>query len=367
VAVETAQRVLVIEDDAAGRRLLEEMLAIEGWAATSAADGPAGLSLAQSRRFDLVLLDLHLPGMGGLEVLGRLRELDAHVPVIILTADNDLRSVVLATKHGAFDYLTKPIDRDPLMLACQRAFDTRALWLELDELRGSGSGLLAQMGGSAPVTGLLAQVRLAAQSNRSVLITGETGSGKEVVVQALHRKCAQRDRPLIAVDCGAMSEALLDSELSGTLFLDEVGNLSHALQLPVLRWLEGHRVAGPSSPRLRLVATTHRDLPSLSREGQFRTDLYDFLAEQILHVPALRERREDIPCLAQRFLEEASVELKRPMLSIAPDGLRVLAEHSWPGNVRELRNVVRQSVLQSSDVTLRGATLAKLLVPGDGA
>ncbi|HVY28945.1 MAG TPA: sigma-54 dependent transcriptional regulator [Polyangiaceae bacterium] len=360
-----AQRVLVIEDDAAGRRLLEEMLTLEGWETTSAHDGPAGLELAQSRRFDLVLLDLHLPGMGGLEVLGRLGELDAHVPVIILTADNDLRSAVQATKRGAFDYLNKPIEHDPLMLACQRALDTRALWLELDELRGSGSGLLAQMGGSTPIASLLSEVRLAAQSQSPVLITGETGSGKEVVVQALHRKSAQRDRPLIAVDCGAMPAALLESELEGTLFLDEVGNLSHALQLPVLRWLEGQRAAVQEPSRLRLVATTHRDLPSLSREGQFRTDLYELLAEKVLHVPALRDRREDIPCLAQRFLEEASVELKRPMSSIAADGLRVLGEHSWPGNVRELRNVVRQAVLQSSDLTLRGATLAKLLVPGD--
>jgi DNA-binding NtrC family response regulator len=358
--------VLVIEDDAAGRRLLEEMLALEGWEATSAADGPAGLELAQARRFDLVLLDLHLPGMEGLEVLGRLRELDAHVPVVILTADNDLRSAVQATKRGAFDYLTKPIEREPLMVACQRAVDTRALWLELDELRGSGSGLLAQMGGSAPIARLLSEVRLAAKSSRSVLVTGETGSGKEVVVQALHRKSELRDRPLIAVDCGSVPEALFESELNGTLFLDEIGNLSHALQLRVLRWLEGRRSAPHAASQLRLVATTHRDLPGLSREGQFRTDLYELLAEQVLHVPALRERPEDIACLAQRFLEEASVELKRPMLSIAAEGVRVLAGHTWPGNVRELRNVVRQSVLQSSDVTLRGAVLAKALLPGDG-
>jgi DNA-binding NtrC family response regulator len=373
-------RVLVIEDDLAGRRLLQELFTLQDWQVDAVGDGAAGLELAQRASPDLVVLDLRLPGMDGLEVLGRLQQLDPHLPVIISTADNDVRSAVLATKRGAFDYLTKPLNHEQLQLTCQRALELRALRLEVDELRNSGSNLLAQMGGSPVVATMVAQVRKVAPSELAVLITGETGAGKELVAQALHRKSNRRERPLLAIDCGAIPESVLGTELftpepalgapgddflslrGGTLFLDEVGNLSHSLQARLARTLELRTTSAPGALDMRLVATTHFDLPQLSREGLFRTDLYARLAEHVIHVPALRERRDDIPYLAQRFLEEVSVELRRPMLGIAPEALGVLASYDWPGNVRELRNVVRQAALGSNELTLRAPALAKHLV-----
>lgn len=374
-------RVLVIEDDLASRRLLLELFALENWEVNAAADGAAGLELAQRTTHDLVVLDLRMPGPNGLEVLGRLQQLDPHLPVIILTADNDVRTAALATKRGAFDYLTKPLDQNQLLLTCRRALELRALRLEVDDLRNSGSGLLAQMGGSPAVAAMVAQVRKVAASSLSVLITGETGTGKELVVQALHRKSERRERPLLALDCGAIPESVLTSELfehegrsdaaqnddfhplrGGTLFLDEVGNLSHSLQAKLARALETRSSPNPGALDLRLVATTHFDLPNLSREGLFRTDLYARLAEHVIRVPALRDRRDDIPYLARRFLEEVSVELRRPTLGIAAEALDVLAGYDWPGNVRELRNVVRQAVLESNELTLRPSAVAKHLV-----
>lgn len=373
-------RVLVIEDDLTGRRLLQEFFALENWQVDAAGDGAAGLELARRARPDLVMLDLRLPGMEGLEVLERLQQLDPHLPVIISTADNDVRSAALATKRGAFDYLTKPLNHEQLQLTCQRALELRALQLEVDELRHSGSNLLAQMGGSPIIATMVAQVRQVAPSELAVLITGETGSGKELVAQALHRKSDRRERPLLAIDCGAIPETLLGTELfeqepavaaprddmqslrGGTLFLDEVGNLSHSLQARLARALESRTTPATGPLDMRLVATTHFDLPHLSREGLFRTDLYARLAEHVIAVPALRERREDIPYLAQRFLEEVRVELRRPLLGIAPEALSVLASYDWPGNVRELRNVVRQAVLESNELTLRAPAIAKHLV-----
>jgi len=249
------------------------------------------------------------------------------------------------------------------------------------------------------VAQLVEQGKSVAAPSFSVLLTGETGTGKELVAHAVHRQSSRRDRPFVAIDCGAIPEALVESELfghekgaftgaqsrkhgqfrladGGTLFLDEVGNLPQGLQAKLLRVLESRKVQAvgastPSALDVRVIAATNRGLQQLARDGLFRMDLYFRLAQYNIQLPALRERREDIPYLAQRCLEEVSVELRRPTLNIARDGVVALQRHAWPGNVRELRNVVRQAVLESNDVTLRASTIIQLLVqadaPGSGA
>jgi len=394
--LDTSQRVLVVEDDPAGRRLLHAILAPEGWEVATAQDGTTGLALAESGLPDLVILDLRLPGIDGLEVLTRLRTRHPNLPVIILTAFGEVRTAVEATKRGAFDYLTKPVDHDQLVLASRRALETRALRIEVEALRratGAGGSLATQMGSSPAVAQVLEQVKSVADTSFSVLVTGETGTGKELVAQAIHRQSSRRDRPFVAIDCGAIPEALVESELfghekgaftgaqhkkhgqfrladGGTLFLDEVGNLPQGLQAKLLRVLESRKVQalGASTPSpldVRVIAATNRDLQELSREGAFRADLYFRLAQYNIHLPPLRERREDIPYLAQRCLEEVSVELRRPTLNIARDAIAALQRYNWLGNVRELRNVVRQGVLESNDVTLRATAITKFLKQGE--
>jgi DNA-binding NtrC family response regulator len=389
----TASRsVLVIEDDLSSRRLVQAILRPEGFEVAMAPDGKRGLELAGDNEPDVVLLDLKLPDMDGLEVLQRLRSAHKNLPVIIVTAFGELKTAVEATKLGAFDYLSKPIEYEQLTFAVKRALETRELRDEVEKLRhagGAGATLVEQMGRSAAVQRVAKQVTTVAATNFSVLILGDTGTGKELVAQTIHRSSERRSRPFVAIDCGAIPENLVESELfghekgaftgaeqkkqgqfrlaeGGTLFLDEIGNLPLGLQAKLLRVLESRQLQALGSPKsapldVRVVAATNRDLEALASAGRFRSDLYFRLAQYTIVLPALRERRADIPYLAQRCLEEASVELRRPMLNIARDALTALQRYDWPGNVRELRNVLRQAVLESNDLTLRAATIAKLL------
>ncbi|HXK17963.1 MAG TPA: sigma-54 dependent transcriptional regulator, partial [Polyangiaceae bacterium] len=357
-----------------------------------------GLELAAASEPDVVLLDLRLPLMDGLQVLQRLRASHRNLPVIIVTAVGELKTAVEATKLGAFDYLSKPLEHEQLTFAVKRALETRELRVEVEKLRESGAAgpsLTQQMGRSAAVAQIVEQVRTVAETNFSVLILGDTGTGKELVAQSIHRSSERRNRPFVAIDCGAIPENLVESELfghekgaftgaeqrrqgqfrladGGTLFLDEIGNLPLGLQSKLLRVLESRQLHALGSSRaapldVRVLAATNHDLEKLAAAGRFRSDLYFRLAQYTIRLPALRERRADIPYLAQRCLEEASVELRRPTLSIAKDAMTTLQRHDWPGNVRELRNVLRQAVLESSDVTLRAATLVRLLKLGERA
>ena len=389
-------KVLLIEDDAPSRRLVQAILRPEGVEVSMAHDGKQGLEYAAAGEPDVVLLDLRLPGMDGLEVLQRLRSAYRNLPVIIVTAFGELKTAVEATKLGAFDYLTKPIEHEQLTFAVRRALETRELRVEVEKLRESGAGgasLAQQMGRSAAVARITEQVRTVAETNFSVLILGDTGTGKELVAQAIHRWSERRSRPFVAIDCGAIPENLVESELfghekgaftgaeqrrqgqfrlaeGGTLFLDEIGNLPLGLQAKLLRVLESRQLQALGSSKsapldVRVLAATNHDLEKLASAGRFRADLYFRLAQYTISLPSLRERRADIAYLAQRCLEEASIELRRPTLSIAKDALVVLQRYDWPGNVRELRNVLRQAVLESNDLTLRAATIARLLKLGD--
>lgn len=385
-------KVLAIEDDPASGRLLRAILAPEGLEVTVAADGNAGLSLVESLLPDVVILDVRLPGLDGLQVLERLRTSHPSLPVIMLTAFGEVQAAVRATKLGAFDYLTKPVDHEQLVFSVKRALETHVLRVEVEDLRrraGLAGGLGVAMGPSAAVERVAAQVRTVAATSFSVLILGETGTGKELVAQAVHRQSDRRDKPFVAIDCGAIPEALVESELfghergaftgaarrkqgqfgvaeGGTVLLDEVGNMPLKLQAKLLRVLESRQVQAIGSTRsaplnVRFLAATNHDLQALANSGRFRPDLYFRLAQYSISLPALRERRADIAYLAQHCLEEVSIELRRPMLNIARDALSLLQRYSWPGNVRELRNAVRQAVLDSNGLTLRAETLAPLL------
>jgi two-component system nitrogen regulation response regulator GlnG len=387
-----SRKLLVIDDDEPGCELLKAVFEPKGFEVIAAYDGPAGLKRAIADRPDVVALDLKLPGMDGLEVLEELKKKDAKLPVIVLTGHGEVRSAVRATQLGAFDFLVKSLDFDELRIVVQRALDTRALQMEVEELRlqaTQGGGLNFKMGSSAAIQQVVDKVRTVAASDFSVLVLGETGTGKELVSQAIHYQSERRGKPFIAIDCGAIPEQLMESELfghergaftgaekktkghfhlaeGGTLFLDEVGNLPVGLQSKLLRVLESRQVqsvgsAAPTPLDVRFVAATNDDLQIKVKQGQFRADLYFRLAQYTIAVPPLRDRPSDIPYLAQRFLEEASVELRRPVHQIPADVVDLLQRHPWPGNVRELRNVVRQSVLETQEPVLRVPLVKQVL------
>ncbi|HEY4243315.1 MAG TPA: sigma-54 dependent transcriptional regulator [Kofleriaceae bacterium] len=375
-------RILVVDDDAASRRLIEAIFRATDIHVTTAPDGPSALAMFRDVAPDVVLLDLQMPVMDGLEVLEKLREIDDALPIVMLTAERDVKTAVRAIQRGAFDFLGKPVDQDELMMVVKRAAETHALRAEVAELRKqvSGGSLASQMGYSLPIQRIVEQVGTVATTMFSVLILGETGTGKELVAQALHKQSDRRTQPFVALDCGAIPEPLLESELfghekgaftgadrrkrgqfdlagGGTIFLDEVGNLPIGLQAKLLRVLEarqvqpiGGTVAVPVD--VRFIAATNEDLQRRVADGRFRADLYFRLAQYTVRLPPLRERREDIQTLSNRFLEEVCIELKRPVQSIAPEALEALERHDWPGNVRELRNVIRQAVLESKTALL---------------
>ena len=392
-----ASRVLVVDDDEASCKLMKAIFVREGFEALAAHTGQAGIEAEASAIPDIVFVDLKLPDMNGLDVLRHLRDKRPHLPVVVLTGYAEYRTAVRATQLGAFDYLTKPINIEEVVVVARRALETGALRVEVEELRrrvAEGGVLASQMGQSPEVQQLIERVRTVAASNFSVLVTGETGTGKELVTLAIHRKSERRSKPFVALDCGAIPDALLESELfghekgaftgaerrkagrfqlaqGGTLFLDEIGNLAPALQAKLLRALESREVQAVGALQatpvdIRFVAATNHDLQERVAAGRFRADLYFRLAQYTLSLPSLRERASDIPYLAARFLEEAAVELRRAVQSIAPEGLELLKRHRWPGNVRELRNVIRQAVLESNDAVVSSELVAKLLGKGAG-
>jgi DNA-binding NtrC family response regulator len=385
---------LVIDDDEPTCRLVRATFKADGVNVLMAHDGPAGLARVQADQPDVVLLDVRLPSASGIDVLEQLKRTNPSLPVVMLTASREIKTAVRATQLGAFDYLLKPIEHDEIVAVVRRALDARALHLEVEDLRTrvarhEANQLAFHMGTSASVQELLQQIATVARSNFSVLIIGETGTGKELVAQAIHRQSDRRRQPFIALDCGAIPEPLLESELfghergaftgaerrraghfelatGGTCFLDEIGNLPLTLQAKLLRVLESREVRPvgaerPTTVDVRFIAAANEDLQPHAHDGRFRADLYFRLAQYTIALSPLRQRREDIGYLAQRFLEEASVELRKPVRRLAPAAIEMLRRQDWPGNVRELRNVVRQAVLRSDRLEITPTDLGALL------
>jgi DNA-binding NtrC family response regulator len=389
-------KVLVIDDDEANCRLVKAIFAVEGFDVVAASDGPSGLAAVAAEAPDLVLVDLRMPGMSGFELLEELKVQVPSLPAVMLTGSRDVKHAVRATQLGALAYLTKPIDREELVLVVRRALETSALRREVQELRRRVGGhthpLLAQMGPSPEVGALIEQVQIVAASNFTVLIVGETGTGKELVARAVHDLSERQGKPFVALDCGAIPEQLLESELfghergaftgaerrkegrfrlaeGGTCFLDEIGNLPMTLQPKLLRVLESKEVQALGAERsrpmdVRFVAATNEALQQRVAVGQFRADLYFRLAQYTIALPALRERPGDIDHLTQRFMKEVSVELRKPVQAILPEAVELLRRHAWPGNVRELQNVVRKAVLHAGGLVIRPEHIRAAL--GDG-
>jgi DNA-binding NtrC family response regulator len=372
-------RVLIVDDVADARRTLVRLLETEGFEPQEAGDGPTGLEMMRAQPPDVILVDMKMPGMDGTQLLGEARKLDEDVPVIVVTAFGSIASAVETVRNGAYDYITKPFDNNNLVFTIRRALETHRLRKENRRLLRSVVGetsLLAIMGPSHYVEALSSQVQRVAPTDFTVVITGETGAGKEVVARAIHSHSRRVASPFVPVDCGSIAPGLMESELfghekgaftgavarqtgrfeqasGGTLFLDEISNLPLSLQAKLLRALQEKHICPVGGRKgikvdLRVVAATNRDLAAMMATGDFRQDLYHRLNEFVIHVPPLRERREDIVFLANRFLALTNKELNKNVREISNGALQALMAHAWPGNVRELRNVIRRAVLLAS-------------------
>lgn len=398
-----AAKILITDDDTDFRWMLSILLREEGLEPLEAADGAAALRLVRSGSADLILLDLMLPGMSGLEVVREVRKINAALPVIMVTGHATTGMAVQAGKAGVQGILTKPCKNDEIALMVWTALEgsSRAGRRRAVYRHGtSGAALTELMGPSAAVQGLAEKVKRVAATDFTVIVSGETGAGKEVVAKSIHSLSRRAEGPFVPIDCGAIPPNLIESELfghekgaftgadalrkgcfeaasGGTLFLDEIGNLPPAMQAKLLRALQERRISRVGSPLAvefdaRVVCATNEDLPALVENGKFRRDLYYRLNEFDISVPPLRERRDDVVYLARRFLSRSLEELQKEACEITAGAIETLRAHSWPGNVRELQNVIRRAVLIAENhVSPEELTAAGLRVSaawsGDGS
>ena len=373
---------LVVDDERTLRFSIGEWARDEGYSPLEAASGREALELARERGVDAVVLDLKLADEDGLRVLRELKELDPALPVVMLTGHGTVEQAVRAIQLGAYDFMLKPPDLAHLGLVLDRALEHARLRLEVSRLRQSGAGRVEIVGGSDGLKLAMSRLERAAKASAStVLLHGETGSGKELMARYLHEKSARASGPFVELNCSAIPEQLLESELyghergaftdakrfkkglgeladRGTLFLDEIGEMAPQLQAKLLRVLETRtfrRVGGGAdiTVDVRVVAATHRDLAKLVGEGRFREDLYFRLNVVPVQVPPLRERIADIPPLAEHFVARFCRELGRPPARLHPAALERLQSYRWPGNVRELRNVIERVLLLEADDEIR--------------
>lgn len=380
--VKQPARLLLVDDDPSLLKLLGMRLSSEGYQVTTADSGPEALRLLQKEKIELVISDLCMDEMDGLALFGEIQKRHTGLPVIILTAHGSIPDAVSATQQGVFSFLTKPVDRDALYKAIDEALAQRApisddRWREAIVTR------------SPSMLRLLEQAHMVAQSDVSVLINGQSGTGKEVLAQAIHAASPRAAQPFIAINCGALPEQLLESELfghakgaftgavsareglfqaaeGGTLFLDEIGDMPQALQVKLLRVLQERKVRplGSNSDvaiNVRIISATHRDLPKAMEKKEFREDLFYRLNVVNLKIPALHERTEDIPLLANHLLRQAAERHKPQVRSFSVDAMKRLMAASWPGNVRQLVNVIEQCVALSSSPVISDALVEQAL------
>ncbi|HLL55540.1 MAG TPA: sigma-54 dependent transcriptional regulator, partial [Myxococcaceae bacterium] len=364
-------KVLVIDDEANLRKVLAAMLRRDGFDVTVAENGEQGLAEFHKNGADIVVTDLVMPRVGGMEVLGTIRAANSDVPVIIITAHGTVDSAVDAIKAGAFDYITKPFDQVELSSVVAKAAKTNESARR--SVRADLKARAAIIGDSPQIQEVYKIIDKVADTPSTVLITGESGTGKELIATALHGASSRRDKPFIKINCAAIPATLLESELfgyergaftgavtskpgrfeladEGTLFLDELGEIPVEMQVKLLRALqegEFERVGGIKTTRVdvRLVAATNRDLQAEIEAGRFRKDLYYRLAVVPITLPALRERRSDIPMLARHFLDKYNRRLNKKIEGIADDALVLLQAYAWPGNIRELENLIERVLL----------------------
>ena len=392
----TKSRILVIDDEAAIRDSLRMTLEYEGYECLLAATGQEGLSIAERDAPDLVLLDVKMPGMDGLEVLDRLRALHDTLPVIVVSGHGTISTAVDATKKGAFDFIEKPFASERVLLSLRNALDQRRLRDENRTLKRAVEVRHQMVGASGPLRQVMAAVGRAAPTNATVLIQGESGVGKELVARTIHRNSLRSRERFVQVNCAAIPEELIESELfghergsftgatekqlgkfeqadRGSIFLDEVGDMSAKTQAKVLRVLQEGEVERLGSARtikvdVRVIAATNKNLEEEIEKGTFREDLYFRLAVIPIHVPPLRERPEDIPLLVRHYMDYFSRENNSRPRRIAQAAMDALQRHRWKGNIRELRNTVERLIIMSPGDTIDLADLSGALrSPGGGA
>jgi DNA-binding NtrC family response regulator len=370
--------IVVADDEKNIREGLAEALSLDGYRALPVADGAEALALVESGDADLVITDLRMPRLGGTEVLKSVVSRYPGLPVIVLTGHGTIEDAVVAMRAGAFDFLTKPVNLDHLSLLVKRALESRELARKNRELEAEVEAQRRSssiIGKSAEMKKVFDLVRKVAPTRASVLVTGDSGVGKELVADAIHNLSPRRDGPLVKVHCAALAESLLESELfghekgsftgaqarkrgrfeladKGTLFLDEIGEINQNVQIKILRVLQERkfeRVGGEDTVEVdvRIVAATNKDLKEEIRKGTFREDLYYRLNVVNIHVPPLKERRDDIPLLAMSFLREFAQENGKKLDGFDPKARQALYAYPWPGNVRELRNSVESAVVMA--------------------
>ncbi len=385
--------ILVVDDDPEMTTVLQEVLSEEGWEIETAEDGEEALTKLHQREYALLLTDLRMPRMAGLTLMEQAKLLYPDMQVIVITAFGTIDSAIEAMKQGAYDYITKPFHLEEMLLTIRKALKERSLHREVLRLRQEIEQTYEFaniIGKSQVMQTLFTQMQRVAQSAANVLITGESGTGKELVAKAIHYHSDRKQGPFVAVNCGAIPEELLESELfgyergaftgaqrekvglfeaadQGSLFLDEISEMPAALQVKLLRAIqekEIRRVGATQTRRVdvRIIAATHRDLLAEVKEGRFREDLYYRLHVLPLHVPSLRERPEDIPLLANHFLKKFAEVNGKPVQGISEPALKILMEYSWPGNVRELENVMERAVILGRFEVITPADLPEALV-----
>ncbi len=371
--------VLIIDDESGIRESLKGILEDEGYAAATAESGEAGLQLLSSRVYDVVLLDIWLPGIDGLETLEKIKESADAPEVIMISGHGTIETAVRATKLGAYDFLEKPLSLEKTLILVKNAVDAKRLRTENKDLKKQLFSQGQIVGDSVPMKALRQQIGLMAPTNGRVLIYGESGTGKELVARAIHAQSLRKDAMFVEVNCAAIPEDLIESELfghlkgsfpgaagdkegkfhkadGGTLFLDEVGDMSLKTQAKVLRTLDEQRFApvggdGLISVDVRVIASTNKNLEDEISTGNFREDLFYRLNVVPFYVPPLRDRKEDIPQLARHFLKEFALSYSRRARELTDDAVEALVRYSWPGNVRELRNVIERIVIMNPTVS----------------
>ncbi|WP_258102232.1 sigma-54-dependent transcriptional regulator [Marinoscillum pacificum] len=369
--------ILVVDDEKTIRQALTEILEDESYEVSQAADGEEAWGLLESNQYDAVLCDIKMPKLDGIELLDKVVEAGIDVPFIMISAHGTIETAVDATKKGAYDFIQKPPDLNRLLLTVRNALDKSTLQTETKRLKKKINKAFDIVGESAAITDIKQTIEKVAPTDARVLITGENGTGKELVAKWLHDKSARAGSPLVEVNCAAIPSELIESELfghekgsftsahkqrsgkfeqanGGTLFLDEIGDMSLSAQAKVLRALQESqvtRVGGDKKIKVdvRVLAATNKDLKKEIEEGNFREDLYHRLSVMIIQVPALRDRKDDIPLLVDHFLNQISNEYGTAPKAISDGAIKQLKEYAWTGNIRELRNIVERLIIMSND------------------
>ena len=367
--------ILIIDDEKAIRKTLSEILSYEGYKIDEAAEGEEGLKKFSSTTYDVVLCDIKMPKMDGLEFLEKAREINSDVPIIVISGHGNIETAVEAVKKGAFDYISKPPDLNRLLITLRNALDRQTLVTETKVLKRKVARVQEMVGNGAGIKAIKDTIEKVAPTEARVLVTGENGVGKELVARWIHEKSNRSTGPMVEVNCAAIPSELIESELfghekgsftsaikqrigkfeqanGGTLFLDEIGDMSLGAQAKVLRALQEGKITRVGADKdinvdVRVIAATNKDLLKEVEDKNFRLDLYHRLGVIIIHVPSLNERREDIPDLVDYYLEKIADEYGQPKKAIDTNALEMLTNYNWTGNIRELRNVVERLIILS--------------------